>query len=77
MDGETRYRGVVKSFAKNRGYGFIEWREGKRDIFVHYTEIARAGQRNLERGDLVEFGVRETPQGVQAVHVIPLASSQE
>ena len=77
MHSETRYRGIVKSFAKNRGYGFIEWREGERDIFVHYSEIARAGQRNLERGDLVEFSVRETGQGWQAVHVIPLGSAEE
>lgn len=71
-DAETRYRGVVKSFAKNKGYGFIVWQEGKRDVFVHYSEIARAGQRNLERGDVVEFSVQETERGWQAVHVIPL-----
>jgi len=77
-DAETRYRGVVKWFAKNKGYGFIEWREGKRDVFVHYTAIARAGQRNLERGEQVEFSVRETEQGWQADHVIPLqAESSE
>ncbi|MBI4673527.1 MAG: cold shock domain-containing protein [Chloroflexi bacterium] len=69
---EARYRGVVKWFAKNKGYGFIEWREGTRDVFVHYTAIARAGQRNLERGELVEFSVQESAQGWQAVHVIPL-----
>lgn len=77
-DADTRYRGVVKWFAKNKGYGFIGWREGKRDVFVHYTAIACAGQRNLERGEVVEFGVRETAEGWQAVHVIPLqAESSE
>lgn len=69
---EKRYRGTVKSFAKNKGYGFIVWAEGERDVFVHFSAIARAGRRNLERGELVEFGVRETEQGWQAVHVIPL-----
>lgn len=73
---EIRYRGIVKSFAKNKGYGFIEWLEGKRDVFVHYTQIARAGQRNLERGDVVEFGVTETERGWQAVHVIPLKTQR-
>lgn len=68
----TRYRGVVKSFAKNKGYGFIVWEEGAREVFVHYSAIARGGRRNLERGELVEFGVQESPQGWQAVHVIPL-----
>ncbi len=72
MNKDKRYRGVVKSFAKNKGYGFIIWEEGAREVFVHYSEIARAGQRNLERGETVEFSVKETTQGWQAVHVIPL-----
>ncbi len=72
MEQEKRYRGVVKSFAKNKGYGFIIWEEGAREVFVHYSEIARAGQRNLERGEVVEFSVKETPQGWQAAHVIPV-----
>lgn len=71
---ETRYRGVVKSFAKNKGYGFIVWQEGNRDVFVHYTAIARSGQRNLERGDVVEFSVVETERGWQAARVIPLGA---
>jgi CspA family cold shock protein len=68
----TRYCGVVKWFAKNKGYGFIEWREGNCEVFVHYTAIVRAGQRNLERGELVEFSVQESAQGPQAVRVVPL-----
>lgn len=72
MAREKRYRGVVKSFAKNRGYGFIVWTEGAREVFVHFSQIARAGRRNLEAGEEVEFGVTETPQGWQAVRVIPL-----
>ncbi len=72
---EVRYRGVVKWFAKNKGYGFIEWREGGHEVMVHYSAIARAGRRNLERGDMVEFSVQETPKGWQAVHVIPLRSA--
>jgi len=69
---DKRYRGTVKSFAKNKGYGFILWQEEAKEVFVHYTAIARSGQRNLEPGELVEFGINETPQGLQAVHVIPL-----
>ena len=67
-----RYRGTVKSFAKNKGYGFILWEEGNRELFVHYSSIARSGQRNLEQGEQVEFEVKETDKGWQAVHVIPL-----
>lgn len=74
---ERRYRGRVKWFAKNKGYGFIAWQEGGRDLFVHYTAIQRAGQRNLEQDELVEFSVSETAAGMQAVHVIPLAPGSE
>lgn len=70
--GDKRYRGVVKSFAKNKGYGFILWTEGGRDVFVHFSAIARAGRRNLEQGEEVEFGVEETSDGWKAVRVIPL-----
>lgn len=72
MAKEKRYKGVVKSFAKNRGYGFIVWEEGQKEVFVHFSEIARSGRRNLEQGEVVEFSVKETPQGIQAAHVIPV-----
>ncbi len=71
-DEPMRYRGTVKWFAKNKGYGFIEWQEGSRDVFVNFTAILRSGQRNLEPGELVEFSVQETDRGWQAVRVIPL-----
>ena len=72
MPKEKRYRGLVKSFAKNKGYGFILWEEGKAEVFVHFSAVARAGRRNLERGELVEFSVKQTPDGLQATHVVPL-----
>lgn len=74
MNAEKRYRGYVKWFAKNKGFGFIACQEGGRDVFVHYSAIQRAGQRNLERDELVEFSIVETPEGLQAAHVIPLAA---
>jgi CspA family cold shock protein len=72
MKNEKRYRGVVKSFAKNKGYGFVVWEEGGREVFVHFSQVVRTGRRNLERGEVVEFAVKETAQGWQAVRVIPL-----
>lgn len=72
MEDEARYRGTVKWFANNKGYGFIVWREGARDVFVHYSVIARSGRRNLEQGEWVEFSVRQTARGWEAYHVIPL-----
>lgn len=65
--------GKVKWFSDSKGYGFIETNgelEGK-DIFVHYSEIAREGFRTLVAGQEVRFEVLETPKGFQAKNVEP------
>jgi len=68
--------GKVRWFNDARGYGFIRSEEvdnGERDIFVHYTEIVRNGYRSLEEGQIVEFDVQETPNGLQARYVRPMS----
>jgi len=59
--------GTVKWFNERKGFGFIE-REGKEDIFVHYSEI-RAEKRVLDEGQRVEFDEKPTSKGVQAGNV--------
>ncbi len=66
-----RERGRVKWFNDAKGYGFIE-REGKPDVFVHFSAIQEQGFRTLTEGQLVEFEVEETPKGPQAVRVVKL-----
>ena len=66
-----RERGTVKWFNDAKGYGFIE-REGKPDVFVHFSAIQEQGFRTLTEGQLVEFEVEETPKGPQAVRVVKL-----
>jgi len=68
--------GKVRWFNDARGYGFIRSEEvdnGERDIFVHYTEIVRNGYKSLEEGQIVEFDVQETPNGLQARYVRPMS----
>ncbi len=64
--------GKVKWFSDSKGYGFIQADDqvntGK-DIFVHYSEIAKDGFRTLTPGQLVEFELAETPKGLQAKKV--------
>lgn len=60
--------GTVKWFDESKGVGFIE-AEGGRDVFVHYSEIRCDGYRTLARGEEVEFDLRETERGLQAVNV--------
>ncbi len=63
-----RERGTVKWFNDAKGYGFIE-REGKPDVFVHFSAIQEQGFRSLLEGETVEFEVEATPRGPQAVRV--------
>jgi CspA family cold shock protein len=63
--------GVVKWFNRNRGYGFISPDDGGKDVFVHSTGIAAAGQE-LEEGQRVEFEVTQGEKGPQAANVRPV-----
>ena len=64
--------GTVKWFSDPKGYGFIQTDEEQgtgKDIFVHYSEIARDGFRSLSPGQAVQFELSETPKGRQAKNV--------
>ncbi|HEX3000587.1 MAG TPA: cold shock domain-containing protein [Armatimonadota bacterium] len=60
--------GIVKSFSRNRGFGFITTQAGK-DIFVHHTDIAEEDRDYLVEGQRVRFDVREDERGQRAVKV--------
>jgi CspA family cold shock protein len=72
MEKET---GVVKWFNDRKGYGFIA-REGKDDIFVHYSDIAGDGFRTLNEGDRVEFTVKQGQKGLAAGDVVRLQAGE-
>lgn len=67
-----RKEGRVKWFNEEKGFGFIE-RNGEKDIFIHYKEIASKGRRSLLEGQLVSFDIGETSRGVQATGVVVLS----
>ena len=60
--------GKVKWFNNEKGYGFIEYQDGK-DVFVHYSAIKVDGYKTLNEGDEVKFDLIETPKGLQAKNV--------
>lgn len=49
-------RGKVKWFDDKRGYGFITGDDGK-DVYVHFTAIAKDGYRTLKHNWRVSFDV--------------------
>ncbi len=61
-------QGIVKWF--NNTYGFIQRRDGKPDVFVHFTAIlGDAPYKTLAPDEPVEFEVVDGQKGPMAVRV--------
>lgn len=65
------YKGTVKWFNNQKGYGFIQDETGK-DIFVHYTGLDMDGFKSLDEGNQVEFDIVQGEKGLQAAHVVKI-----
>lgn len=66
-----RERGTVKWFDGERGYGFVERAVGD-DVFVHMTDVKRAGLESLFEGQHLTFEVESSGKGPQAVGLQPV-----
>ncbi len=51
------YKGTVKFFSTQRGFGFITPDDGSKDVFVHISEVERAGMSTLREGQKVSFEI--------------------
>lgn len=65
------FKGTVKWFNNQKGYGFIQDESGK-DIFVHYTGLNMPSFKSLEEGNEVEFDIVQGEKGPQASNVVKL-----
>lgn len=52
-------QGTVKWFNATKGYGFISPDEGGNDVFVHISEVQKAGIRQLDEGQRISFEIGE------------------
>jgi CspA family cold shock protein len=67
----SRIIGTVEWFDGSKGFGHIQ-SDGLDQVFVHYLSITDNGIRHLRAGEQVEFSVKESPCGPEAVKVIRL-----
>ena len=64
--------GTVKWFNKTKGYGFIAPEGGRKDVFVHITELEKNGIVTLEENQKVTFEIA-TSRGKEAAANVQLA----
>lgn len=63
--------GTVKWFNDEKGFGFVEQKDGK-DVFVHHSAINGSGRKTLQEGQKVSMEVTQGQKGPQAENVTPL-----
>lgn len=67
LDGGVPFRGTVKWYSAEKGYGFIVGEDGK-DLFVHHSAIKIEGH-NLKEGQKITYSVVSGPRGPQAFDI--------
>lgn len=65
----ANFRGVVKWFNCEKGYGFITQDNGD-DVFVHYSHVKEEGHnKDLHEGEEVTFDIVTAEKGPSAINV--------
>lgn len=62
--------GTVKWFNVNKGFGFINCKDRREDVFVHISDVRDSGYDKLYGKDIVEFEIAEDNLGrIQATNI--------
>jgi CspA family cold shock protein len=62
-------RGTVKWFSLDKQFGFLLPDDGGPDVFVHISDVTKAGLRELREGQEIEFDTIPNKGRVKAVNV--------
>ncbi len=65
--------GIIKWFNATKGYGFIQPEDGTNDVFVHISDVERAGISALREGDKISYDVQRGQQGKMSACNLKLA----
>jgi CspA family cold shock protein len=62
-------KGKVKWFDSSKGYGFIEPESGGSDVFIHISEVEKAGLRILNDNQNVSYEVEDNKGKSSAIQL--------
>ncbi len=65
--------GTVKWFNATKGFGFIEPKEGGKDVFVHISAVQNSGLNGLDEGQTVSYDMEEDSRGRSSAANIKVA----
>jgi CspA family cold shock protein len=61
--------GKVKWFNSSKGYGFIEQDGGGSDVFVHISEVEKAGLRTLNDNQHIGYNTENNKGKLSAIQL--------
>ena len=64
------YKGTVKWFNAEKGYGFITDEANGSDLFVHFSAINAEGYKTLTEGQNVSFDVEQDPKNADKLRAV-------
>ncbi len=67
------FKGTVKWFNNQKGFGFIQREDGEADAFVHISAVERSGLTSLAEGQAVEFELAPGRNGKMAAQNLKIA----
>ena len=62
---ESKFRGKVKFYVENKGFGFLTNTETGKDIFFHHTGLLD----QVKAEDLVEYETEDGDRGIKAISI--------
>jgi CspA family cold shock protein len=65
--------GTVKWFNATKGYGFLQPDDGSKDVFLHISDVQRAGIGTPQEGQKLQYELQHGQQGKTSAGNLKLA----